>query len=150
MRAHCKRRIETLQPLKIRLRKLITATLGLLTLILYGGSCYAQGEVHCLPLDESRIIHEMAHESLLIPELKGKIDLLESQRDDYRRSFDELMAVEKEKHLVQLEKFDEQVKISQSYDQELKGLKKAERRARRQRNVAIGLGVILLTVAAFK
>jgi hypothetical protein len=92
----------------------------------------------------------MAHESLLIPELKGKIDLLESQRDDYRRSFDELMAVEKEKHLVQLEKFDEQVKISQSYDQELKGLKKAERRARRQRNVAIGLGVILLTVAAFK
>jgi hypothetical protein len=137
--------------LKIRLRKLITATLGLVILTLYAGSCcYAQSEVHCMPLEESRIIHEMAHESLLIPELKGKIDLLENQRTDYQKSFDELMAVEKEKYRVQLAKFDEQVKISQSYDQEIKGLKKAERRARRQRNVAIGLGVILLTVAAFK
>jgi hypothetical protein len=103
-----------------------------------------------MPLHESRIIHQMAHESLLIPELRGKIDLLESQRADYRKSFDELMAVEKEKYRVQLAKFDEQVKISQSYDQEIKGLKKAERRARRQRNVAIGLGVVLITVAALK
>jgi hypothetical protein len=103
-----------------------------------------------MPLEESRIIHEMAHESLLIPELKGKIDLLESQRADYRKSFDELMAVEKEKYRVQLAKFEDQVRISESYDHQIKGLKKAERKARRQRNVAIGLGVILLTVAAFK
>src|SRR5688572_17611603 len=119
MPRHCAPGIETLQPLKIRLRKLITAGLGLLTLILYGGSCYAQSEVHCMPLEESRIIHEMAHESLLIPELKGKIELLENQRSDYRKSFDELLANEKEKYRVQLEKFDEQVKISQSYDQEM-------------------------------
>jgi hypothetical protein len=103
-----------------------------------------------MPLEESRIIHEMAHESLLIPELKGKIDLLENQRTDYQKSFDELMAVEKEKYRVQLAKFEEQVRISESYDDQLKGLKKAERKARRQRNVAIGLGVVLITVAALK
>lgn len=124
--------------------------LGLGILIAYASSCYAQADNHCIPLDESRIIHRMAHESLMIPELKGKIDLLEKEKEDYRKVFDHMMAIERSKYDQQLSKFDEQVKISASFDQQIKGLQRAERKARRERNIAIGLGAVLIVLAVVK
>lgn len=92
----------------------------------------------------------MAHESLMIPDLKGKIDLLEREKEDYRKTFDQLMAIERSKYDQQLSKFNEQVKISDSFNQEIKGLKRAERKARRERNIAIGLGAVLIVLAVVK
>lgn len=92
----------------------------------------------------------MAHESLMIPDLKGKIDLLEREKEDYRKTFDQLMAIERSKYDQQLSKFNEQVKISDSFNQEIKGLKRAERKARRERNIAIGMGAVLIVLAVVK
>jgi hypothetical protein len=124
--------------------------LGCGILIAYASSCYAQDKLHCIPLNESRIIHQMAHESLLVPELKGKIELLEAEKVNYRKTFDELIALERVKTRMELEKFEVQVKVSSSYESQLKALEKEARKARRGRDVAIGLGIILIVVSVVK
>jgi hypothetical protein len=92
----------------------------------------------------------MAHESLLVPELKGKIELLEAEKVNYRKTFDELIALERVKTRMELEKFEVQVKVSSSYESQLKALEKEARKARRGRDVAIGLGIILIVVSVVK
>lgn len=109
---------------------------------------------HCLPLEISRKLHHDAVRSYLqdtvITELSGKITLLESEKASIRDSFTELLKIEQEKTTLQASKFEDQVRISDSYSEQLKYISKKERKARRQRNVAIGIGVILITLAVVK
>lgn len=109
---------------------------------------------HCLPLEISRKLHHDAVRSYLqdtvINELSGKITLLESEKASIRDSFTELLKIEQEKSNLQAGKFEDQVRISDSYSEQLKYISKKERKARRGRNVAIGLGVVLMIVAVAK
>lgn len=86
----------------------------------------------------------------MVHELHGKITLLESEKASIRDSFTELLKIEQEKTTLQAGKFEDQVRISDSYNEQLKYISKKERKARFQRNVAIGLGVVLMIVAVAK
>lgn len=112
------------------------------------------GQNHCIPLEQSRLLHADAYRSYLqdtvISELSGKVTLLESKVSSIRDSFSEQLNLEREKNTLQsqnVEGFKSQIL---SYESENNYLKKREKKARRERNVAIGLGVILLALAVVK
>jgi low affinity Fe/Cu permease len=133
--------------------KSITVISGLLIWILSGPFCYGQDK-HCLPLNESIAIHQMAAQSLLLDsvnqELTGSIVILQGQVNSLRKTHAEELAIEREKNALQVENVDGFKQQILSYESENTYLKKRDRKARRERNVAVGLGVLLLAIAVVK
>lgn len=103
--------------------------------------------MHCLPLSESRVIHQLAFQKLiqdsLITELGAKIDLLEDEKTTIRRDFTALLAAETEKTSLANQVSEQQKLVSQSFERENKELKKENRSLRRQRSLAVVLAVVL-------
>lgn len=96
----------------------------------------------------------MAAQSLLketlINELEGTIVTLRKEKSSIVSNYEAVISAEREKNTLQsqnVEGFKSQIL---SYESENNYLKKRERKARRERNVAIGLGVILLALAVVK
>jgi hypothetical protein len=112
------------------------------------------GQTHCIPLEQSRLLHSDAYRSYLqdsvINEMNGSIVILQGQVNSLRKTHAEELAIEREKNALQVENVEGFKSQILSYESENTYLKKRERKARRERNVAIGLGVILLAIAVVK
>lgn len=83
-------------------------------------------------------------------ELTGSIVILQGQVNSMRKSHQEELAAEREKNELQIQNVEGFKSQILSYESENNYLKKRERKARRERNVAIGLGVILIALAVVK
>jgi hypothetical protein len=83
-------------------------------------------------------------------ELTGSIVILQGQVNSLRKTHAEELAIEREKNALQVENVEGFKSQILSYESENGYLKKRERKARRERNVAVGLGVILLAIAVVK
>ena len=108
--------------------------------------------MHCLPLNESRVIHQMAMQKLiqdsLITELSGKITLLEDEKTTIRRDFTALLAAETEKTNLANQVSEQQKLVSQSFERENKELRKKNRYLKWQRNGSVVIGLILVILVA--
>lgn len=82
--------------------------------------------------------------------MNGSIVILQGQVNSLRQTHAEELAIEREKNALQSENVDGFKQQILSYESENSYLKKREKKARRERNVAIGLGVLLLAIAAVK
>jgi hypothetical protein len=112
------------------------------------------GQTHCIPIEESRLLHWDAYRSYSLDsinqELTGSIVILQGQVNSLRKTHAEELAIEREKNALQVENVEGFKSQILSYEAENTYLKKRERKARRERNVAVGLGVILLAIAVVK
>lgn len=127
----------------------ILKTLPLAVSIHCGLHCTAQQ--HCIELADSRRLHQDAYRSYvqdtLISELSGKIVLLEDQTANVRENFTALLESERQKNQLLKDNAISYQQMNASFQSELNYVKKKERKARRQRNAAVGIGVILLVLA---
>jgi hypothetical protein len=82
--------------------------------------------------------------------MNGSIVILQGQVNSLRKSYAEQLELEREKNALQSENVDGFKQQILSYESENTYLKKRERKARRERNVAVGLGVILLAIEVVK
>src|SRR5690606_33402875 len=124
----------------------------LLTLTVFAGRSYAQeSDVHCLPIQESRVIHAMAYQKLLqdtlINELSGKVELLESERITIYRDYEDLLQSERNKTSIAQQISQQHEKVSESLERENHELTKQNRSLRFQRTGAVILGVMLAGIA---
>lgn len=122
-------------------------------MILFGPSSYGQ-DSHCIPLAESAVIHQLAYRKLLqdtiISQLEGQIVILQAETASIRNSYAAELQAEKEKNELQIQNVEGFKSQILSYESENNYLKKREKKARRERNLAIGLGVILIALAVVK
>jgi hypothetical protein len=120
------------------MKKLILAVL-----LLRASTLFGQESLHCIPLSESRVIHERALKSIgldiIVNEQAGKIVILENSLLSQHESFTKELTEEREKLQLQKEITAHTESISNTYQEEKKSLKKQVRRLKWQR---IGLGVI--------
>lgn len=86
----------------------------------------------------------------VINELSGKIGLLENQIANIQANFRDELAIERQKNDLLKQNAISYQQMNSSYEAETKYLKKRERKARRERNVAIGIGAILIVLAVAK
>lgn len=82
--------------------------------------------------------------------MNGSIVILQGQVNSMRKSHQEELAAEREKNELQIQNVEGFKSQILSYESENNYLKKREKKARRERNVAIGLGVVLMIVAVAK
>jgi hypothetical protein len=73
---------------------------------------------------------------------------LEDQTVNVRENFTVLLESERQKNQLLKENAISYQQMNASFQSELNYIKKKERKARRQRNVAVGIGVILLVLTA--
>lgn len=97
---------------------------------------YGQSSLHCIPLGESRVIHERALKSIrmdtIIHEQGLKIELLTQQNGKQRSDFEKLIGIEQNKFQLQKEISDHTSKLSESYRDQLAYISKKERKQRIQ------------------
>lgn len=124
------------------MKKLILAGLLLLSLTALG-----QGLSHCLPLNESRILHELALKSISLDSMlvnrEDRIIILVESIASQHESFMDQLSVEREKLQIQTEITAHQESVSNSFKEENEYLQKQIRRLKWQR---VGLGVIAVAV----
>ena len=114
----------------------------------------SMAQQHCVSLDISRKLHQDALRSYvqdtLISEYEGKIIILEQEKASIRENFTVELGAEREQNQLYKENIISYQQLNASYESEINYVKKKERKARRERNVAAGIGVLLLGLAAVK
>lgn len=86
----------------------------------------------------------------IIGELEGKVVFLTQEKAQIRLNYGAQLSIEKEKNDLLKQNAISYQQMNSSYEAETKYLKKRERKARRERNVAIGIGAILIVLAVVK
>jgi hypothetical protein len=106
-----------------------------------------QDSLHCIPLEESRSLHQIAAGVIKLEEQLqnrgARIIILENRLEKQHFGFSEQLKIEREKADLRTEMFDHATKINDSYLEENKGLKKKVRNLKWQR---AGLGVLVIVV----
>ena len=112
------------------------------------------GQRHCINLDISRKLHHDARRSYiqdsLISEFEGKILVLAQESQSTKTALSAELSIERQKNDLLKQNAISYQQMNNSYEAETKYLKKRERKARRERNVAIGIGAILIVMAVVK
>jgi hypothetical protein len=126
----------------------LTFKIALLSsLTVFETCCLAQDVKHCIPLDQSRLLHEYAvryHHSIpLIDSLEARAVTLQQENVSIRTSYSELLRVEKEKNRELSGKSGDLEKIISLQADQIKHEKKRTRAVKWQRN---GLGILLAVV----
>lgn len=131
--------------------RLILATALLGNLILSGPPCYSQGSLHCIPIGESRVIHEYAVKYVqsiqLVDSLESKIVVLENRFVETSADYHQLLNAEKQKNDQLAGKFQDQERITVVTNDQNKALNKKAKRYKWQRNGLGGLLVIVIALA---
>lgn len=131
------------------MKRLTFATLLLLSWILSGP---AFGQAHCIPLDESRWLHEQALKAVALDSIvhsQGKqIDLLRDINSEQYRDFQKLLAIEREKFATQKGITADFVRLADSWREEAEFYQKRYKKQRRQKGVlTIGaVGLLIITI----
>jgi hypothetical protein len=104
--------------------------------------------LHCIPLSESRIVHERALKSIgldiIVNEQAGKIVILENSLLSQHESFTQELQVEREKLQLQKEITAHTESIVTTYQEEKKTLKKQVRRLKWQRTGLAAVAVLVI------
>jgi chemotaxis response regulator CheB len=107
--------------------------------------------MHCLPLSESRVIHQMAAQSVVMAETltnrDSRIVVLEKQVKDQYAGFSEQLKIESEKLQLQKEITAHTESIVTTYQEEKKTLKKQVRRLKWQRAGLAAVAVLVIGVS---
>lgn len=107
--------------------------------------------LHCIPLAESRKLHEDAVKSYqykaLADSLQGKVIVLEEEKSAENERFNALLNQEREKTAIQAELKDHQKALNDTYIIECQTCQKQDKRHRHQRN-ALGLALIVVIILA--
>jgi len=101
------------------MKALILVGLLFLNLTLFG-----QDSLHCIPLNESRVVHELALKSLSLDSMlqnrEGKIIILEDKSATREKDFAELLGIQKQKDIYFREITDHLNSLVESYKSEAK------------------------------
>jgi hypothetical protein len=129
------------------MKRLIIAGLLLQSWTAYG----QESSMHCLPLSESRVIHQMAAQSVVMAETltnrDSRIVVLEKQVKDQYAGFSEQLKIESEKLQLQKEITAHTESIVTTYQEEKKTLKKQVRRLKWQRAGLAAVAVLVIGVS---
>lgn len=131
------------------MKRLTFATLLLLSWILCAQSF---GQAHCIPLDESRWLHEQALKAVTLDSIvhsQGKqIEILRTINTEQYQDFQKLLSIEREKFATQKEITADFVRLADSWREEAEFYQKRYKKQRRQKGVltigAVGLLVLMI------
>lgn len=119
----------------------------LLILIVSGVSSMAQDKMHCIPLAESRRLHEDAMKryfyQALADSTQSKVIVLEKEKIQTHTDFNKRLAIADQKYNLAVTQKKDQAELGKVFEEERDHYKKKSRKLTMQRN---GLG--LLTIAA--
>jgi uncharacterized protein YhaN len=125
--------------------------LPLISLILSGISCYGQEIKHCIPLDESRFIHEQAakyrYAEQAIDSLEGRVAKLEDERQTFQVNINNVILNEQAKVNDATLLADDYKKLYEVSEEEKQHLQKSAKKAKRKLTAAIIIGVGLVVLA---
>jgi hypothetical protein len=106
---------------------------------------------YCLDIRKARLLvsdaYTKRYQDSLISQLSGKITLLGAEKASNWNSFNSIITIEQEKTRAEILLSGNYKKLSEAGNQETEYYKRRERKARRQRNLAVILGLLLVGLA---
>lgn len=120
-------------------------------LLLLSSILSAQPSLHCIPLNESRVIHDRALKSVYLDSavnaLEGKMIVLEENSARRDNSFQSLLSEHKGKNKILGEMLDHQKSLTESYKDENGALRKQVKREKRKTKAAGIIGLVVIVIA---
>lgn len=112
----------------------------------------AFGQAHCIPLDESRWLHEQALKAVALDSIvhsQGKqIEILRTINTEQYQDFQKLLSIERKKFATQKEITADFVRLADSWREESEYYRKKYKKQRRQKGVlTVGaVGLLIITI----